>query len=503
MSVKIIKGRKGALLALVGSLCLAQPLWAADYDQHWAKVAIDKWKASGVVQGMDNGDFKPNDPVRRAELATFINRTFQYTPSQVPRKYTDVQAGIWYSEAIANVTGRQIMYTPGASFDPNQPATREEVAYALAKAYHVKADSHQPMQFTDAQTISPWAVESVQALVQKGYINGRPDGRFKPQDPITRAEVVTLLEHLTPNLIDQPGIYTEVIPGNVVIQTGGVVLRDVTIEGDVYLCGSMGEGQVVLDNVKVIGTVYVQGGTSTLSGDYHVVQVDTPGTVDFIQGRMKQMRVSAEGAPITLHKDTSIENLLLAVERPMTIAGIVEETSKAHKGQVYIEKAGVFIQGQFVPVEVEGTDVIIDLRALAQTYTNGDKMEHLALYTNVEGAYIEGLLGSKMRTNVPYTFRQADAQLGIFDQMLDQVTSKSEHLTTLAQTLGVTADTLYALLSEDGQISISHMLMQYENVKSLVQSYTNETLPGEYTFTRYLGYEGVEPSLVRIRLVVE
>lgn len=100
---------KLAVTMLLGTFILAQPVWAKDYEGHWAKEAIDRWSTYEVVKGMENGDFKPNESVTRAELATFLNRTFQFTEVETNRKYEDLTPGAWYSEAIANVTGRGIM----------------------------------------------------------------------------------------------------------------------------------------------------------------------------------------------------------------------------------------------------------------------------------------------------------------------------------------------------------------------------------------------------------
>lgn len=108
-----------------------------------------------------------------------------------------------------------------------------------------------------------------------------------------------------------------------------------------------------------------------------------------------------------------------------------------------------------------------------------------------------------MRTNTAYSFRQADVQLGIFEEMLDKITATSSELKEMADSLGISSDTIYALLSDGGQISLNHMLMQYENVKSLVKSYTGATLPSEYTLKRNLRYENEAPITLTIRLIME
>lgn len=496
-------GRNLMIASLLGAMVLAQPVYAKDYDNHWAKQAIEKWSTYEVVKGLENGDFKPNDPVKRSELATFINRTFQYTPSELSRSYEDLSVDAWYSEAVANVAGRGLMYIPGGKFEPSKEATREEVAYAMAKAYNLKVDRTNPIHFTDEAAISPWAVDSVQALVQGGFIKGHPDGSFAPKAPITRAEVVTILESLTPNFIYTAGEYTGDLVGNVVINTADVTLKDMTIDGDVYLTAGIGDGKVRLENVTVTGTVYIQGGAAKLLGTYHTIYLESGKPFELIKGNIKELVVAKEGSKIRLYENTVTDYLMIAAKGDFTIEGVVKETTSTERAKVYIEEAGVYVNGNFVPVEVAGTEISINLKELAQAYLYNDNMESLAIFTNVEGAYIQGAFGGTMATNMAYSFRQADAQLGIFDEMLDKVTATSSQLKEIVDSVGVTSDTIYAMLSDNGYISINNMLSQYETVKAMVKSYTGATLPDEYTFKRNLHYANEAPITITIRLVLE
>ncbi|MEG0086801.1 MAG: S-layer homology domain-containing protein [Niameybacter sp.] len=503
--MKLMKKNRSKWIALsvLGTMLMAQTVWAKDYEGHWAATAIDKWSGYGIVKGMENGDFKPNAPVTRAELATFLNRTFQYTPGESIRKYEDVEAGKWYTEAIGAVANRGLMYTPGAKFEPSKPATREEVAYAIAKAYDMQATGEATVTFTDAKEIAIWAQDAVQALVQKGYIKGNPDGSFKPQANITRAEVVTILENLTPHMIKEAGTYTDHLEGNVVIQAADVILKDVVINGNVYLSESIGEGKVRFDNVTVNGSIYVQGGKVTLGGTYDTVHLASVAPFDFTKGSMKKLVVTAPNEHVRLREKTVTDYLLIAADAKFTIEGVVKETSNAKADPVVIEEAGVFIGGNFVPVEVVGREVVINLKDLAGQVSGLDAMESLMISTNVEGAYIEGLFGGTMKTNVPYTFRMADAALGIFEEMLSQVTANNSELKDIAEAVGVSSDTVYAMLADDGVISIRHMRSQFANVNSMVRQYTGGSLPTEYSFKRQLRFGQEAPITITIRLEVE
>ncbi|MBU3812546.1 MAG: S-layer homology domain-containing protein [Candidatus Niameybacter stercoravium] len=234
--------------------------YAADYDNHWAKEAITKWSEKEVLEGYEDGTFKPNNKVTRGELAAIIVRVFGLTDTSAAEKYTDVEATKWYASDIAKVSSAGIMndYEDG-TFKPNQEATREEAAYAIAKAYKVAAKETN-VTFKDQAQISDWAEAEIASLVAGGYLNGNPDGTFRPTASLTRAEAVTMVDKITADLVNVAGVYSQDIEGNLVVNTKDVELKDMTITGNLYLAEGIGEGDVKLNNVTVLGDVIVEGG---------------------------------------------------------------------------------------------------------------------------------------------------------------------------------------------------------------------------------------------------
>ena len=234
--------------------------YAADYDNHWAKEAITKWSEKEVLEGYEDGTFKPNNKVTRGELAAIIVRVFGLTDTSAAEKYTDVEATKWYASDIAKVSSAGIMndYEDG-TFKPNQEATREEAAYAIAKAYKVAAKETN-VTFKDQAQISDWAEAEIASLVAGGYLNGNPDGTFRPTASLTRAEAVTMVDKITADLVNVAGTYSQDIDGHLVVNTKDVELKDMTITGNLYLAEGIGEGDVKLNNVTVLGDVIVEGG---------------------------------------------------------------------------------------------------------------------------------------------------------------------------------------------------------------------------------------------------
>lgn len=233
-------------------------IFATDYDNHWAKSAIEKWSDKGLVVGYEDGTFRPSHPITRGELATILVRVFNFKDTAHSKDYIDVNQDKWYAENIGKISSAQIMNDEGDHFRPEDPAIREEAAYAFAQAY--KITSSRNKFFTDELEASKWAIESINSLCSQGFISGNPDGTFAPKRILTRADVVVMIDKITSELMNEAGLYTKDVAGNLVINTKDVILKDMTISGNLYFTEGIGEGNITCNNVTVEGEAYLDGG---------------------------------------------------------------------------------------------------------------------------------------------------------------------------------------------------------------------------------------------------
>ncbi|OON96865.1 MAG: hypothetical protein ATN36_00630 [Epulopiscium sp. Nele67-Bin005] len=236
----------------------ATPLFS-DIDKHWAEETIKNFADKGIIQGYADGTFKPNESLTRAELAIAINNIFKIQDVENAVQYDDVASGAWYSDAIDAVSATKVMNDYGNKFYPNELATREEVIYALVQVYNLTHE-HTKLGFSDAYQISNWAQEAVETLVAHGYLEGRPDGTLGIQDNITRAEIVTLFNRLSSEIISMKGVYSIDTDWNVVINAPDTILKNSHIKGNLYITQGVADGDVLLQNVTVDGTVFIEGG---------------------------------------------------------------------------------------------------------------------------------------------------------------------------------------------------------------------------------------------------
>ncbi|MNI31437.1 Cellulosome-anchoring protein precursor [compost metagenome] len=157
----------------------------------------------GYINGYEDESFKPENQITRQEFAKLISATFYLDiPSPATPSYYDVQPDQWsynYVEASKDyLTG---YYPPGggkAFFSPETKATREDVAVALVKILGFTTSdlvdkNILQRKFKDIETISYGLRDYVAIATEKSLIGGYEDSTFRPDKPITRAEVATLL----------------------------------------------------------------------------------------------------------------------------------------------------------------------------------------------------------------------------------------------------------------------------------------------------------------------
>lgn len=162
----------------------------------WAKNDIDALAGAGIITGVDGTHFEPSLAVTRAELATILVRALGIKETAAVSPFKDVNKGDWYASAVNAVYAKGLVSGfPDGNFYPNEPVTREEMAVILARSLNLQppAQEGQKLPFTDSGQISPWATSSVSAAVADGLIKGLPDGTFSPNATLDRAEAAVLV----------------------------------------------------------------------------------------------------------------------------------------------------------------------------------------------------------------------------------------------------------------------------------------------------------------------
>jgi len=229
-----------------------------DVNGHWASEAIYKWSSYGVVKG-NGGFFRPNDSITRGEMACILNNIMDYQ-SASKNTFTDLKAGKFYTDSVLKANASGIMMGDGATLlRPTDKITREEAAVMMAKAFAVNEGTINKTTFKDAGEVASWAKTSVFGMESKGYIKGNT-GKYNPKANITRAETVAIINNVVKGYYTKAGTYTDNVVGTAVIKVSNVILKGITISGDLIIAEGVGQGDSTLDSVTVKGNTVVRGG---------------------------------------------------------------------------------------------------------------------------------------------------------------------------------------------------------------------------------------------------
>lgn len=140
-----------------------------------------------------NGYFEPDASMTRADVAVVIDRIMDYQ-DEAENTFSDL-GNAYYTDALLRVAEQGVMQGDDGQIRPLDPITREEIVCVLQRAFDIDVAEEQP-GFADNNAISSWAQASVAAFEENGFVSGKPGNLFDPQAEVTRAEVVQMLDNL-------------------------------------------------------------------------------------------------------------------------------------------------------------------------------------------------------------------------------------------------------------------------------------------------------------------
>lgn len=338
---------------------------------NWARNALIFAVRYGILYGSGDGTLSPTKNATRAELATIFSRLLPTECSIDLTAFEDLEADQWYYEPIGHAAAMGLISgTDETTMTPNGKATREQAFVMIARAFGLpEADESALYQFKDWTKVSDWAVPSVAALIEAGYIRGS-DGYLNPMNNITRQEFAQVLysifDLITPELKEQQ-------EGTILCRADSIPAGTV-INGDLLLCNDAAElnlagitvtGRLILQGVNLLELsldgcsigelvlcrptdlrlteseillVSVLEGKSSLSGSYHSVSVSAEtvlyGTADYIKICAGDLTVAEGASADQLQAEPSAEGSTVTVNGTVTYANIEAELTLTGSGSV-------------------------------------------------------------------------------------------------------------------------------------------------------------------------
>lgn len=289
-----MKARKLLSLALSFALTanLAVPALSADTQQdtaspspspafrdisgHWAEASISRWSGYGVVQGDQNGNFNPDQPITRGSMATVMVNLLGLSEKPAENPYQDLSGSEWYADAVLKCTAAGVMQGDGSNCNAGANITRQEATVMFARALGVEEDASPNLsKFADGSDVAGWAAGAVSAMADRGIITGAGDGKVLPTQNIDRASTMAILDKAISTYIVKGGSYEAKDSGITLVKAG-----DVTISGsaqDILIAPGAAGGSVTLRNASVSGIITINADDVTLSGTGSVDEVAVNG----------------------------------------------------------------------------------------------------------------------------------------------------------------------------------------------------------------------------------
>lgn len=168
-----------------------------DIDGHWAKDEILAAYEAGLVNGLGDGRFGPDVALNRAMFATLLYRLAGSPKATGTNPFTDVAAGQYYEDAVIWAYSNGVVTgTSDTTFSPDTTLTREQMVtmlYRYAKWAGMSVSGSAKLDsFTDAASVSAYAVEAMQWAVANSIIKGQGDA-LAPAGTTTRAQAAAVL----------------------------------------------------------------------------------------------------------------------------------------------------------------------------------------------------------------------------------------------------------------------------------------------------------------------
>ena len=251
-----------AMLMVLGMV----PAFASEVtglEEHWSAGAVNAVDAMGILEGLANDEYDPEEAVTRGDMFKMMDNVMKYQKAST-KTFSDLpKTHVHYNTMLKMVEAGIVTGYEDGTMRPDAEITRDEAIVLYARVFGIKENAAETVKFADADKIDDWAKPLVGGMKAAGYVQGYQNN-FKPKDKLTIGEVATLVSNLVDGVVDKAGTYKAdaigKVEGNLVINTKDVKLDGVSIDGNLYIAPGVGSGDVTLNNVKVTGTLYIFGG---------------------------------------------------------------------------------------------------------------------------------------------------------------------------------------------------------------------------------------------------
>lgn len=326
---RIICSALAATMLLSAAVPAAGAAHFPDSIGHWSESAIDRWSDYGVIVGA-NGQFSPDAPITRGEMASIIAGMLGLEET-ASNRFSDLNGG-WYTDAMLKCYAAGILVGDDLGLmRPYDNITGQEVAVILCKALGLSATPYASTGGMVIGEIDPWAQGYISALASRGAVTGNDGGYFVPMTNTSRAAVVSMFDRAISTYISSPGTYTAT--GLTIVNTSGTVTLKGTA-GDVIVTAKSDKLKLKLDDTRVTGKlelradeVQLTAEDADISGDIIVMgEKSTVALNGKTEAGTVRLESDAGSAKVTVAKNAEVNTIRTAAEKSdITVSGEVDD----------------------------------------------------------------------------------------------------------------------------------------------------------------------------------
>ncbi len=237
---------------LAGALLLTPAMAFTDTSGHWAESAVNKWSQEyGILQGYGDGSFRPDASITRGAFAGILDRFLQFQTIAPEGTFSDTSGNHWES-AILKLNAAGVYFGSGGKALPGNTITRQQAMTMVARAFQL-GGADTPLYYNDEAQVADYARPYIAEMTARNWITDAVDNDLRPTAPMTRGELVNLLNNMIQVLLQSSGTYSSNVEGTLLINAvEGANLTDMTISGDLLIAPGVA-GAVTLTNVSIGG----------------------------------------------------------------------------------------------------------------------------------------------------------------------------------------------------------------------------------------------------------
>ncbi len=225
-----------------------------------ANPLLSRWQGYGLVdKSVTSNDL--NGAIQKIDFISLINGIMKPT-EKAAIGFSDVSKDSWYGEEISKaVAAGYVDNSDKTKFNPFSDITRLEAAVMVKRVFGLELNDKRLLsKIKDAEALDSKQLEDFAAVIEKGCLTQIDEGRYVPYGVLKFEDALKMLDICVGQVVTKSGTISDSVPGNMMLNTGAVTLKDMNVAGDLTVGEGVGDGDVRLDGVSVNGKLIIRGG---------------------------------------------------------------------------------------------------------------------------------------------------------------------------------------------------------------------------------------------------